>query len=141
MSSLQLHCRTWKLMANYPRTPGTLDQHTAHLAIGSKAVKLLQDSLQLCTCVDMATGSRWLRDRYKIQTERLEPISSPESNQGSHFLRAGYPDVTLVSFVPSPLDHQFLESTLCLKSEVTPWAKSCYQITIISYKIYRIFYV
>lgn len=126
--------------------PGLLGYwtHTLLFWLGPQLSSSLQEFMQLCTCVDMDTGSRWLRNRYKIQTGGLEPISFPELNQGSHFLRARelpFPDVALVSFIPSALDRQFLECALRLKSEVTPWAKSCYQNRIISYEVSRILYV
>lgn len=70
--------------------PGLLGYWTRTLLfwLGPQLSSSLQECMQLCTCVDMDTGSRWLRNRYKIQTGGLEPISFPEPNQGSHFLRA-----------------------------------------------------
>lgn len=150
VNSLRLHFTARRLIANIP---GLLGHRTSTLpfGLGPQLSSSLQEFLQLHTCVDMDTGSRWLRNRYKIQTGGLEPISLPEPNQGSptfsglpHFLRARelpFPDVALVSFIPSALDRQFLDYALGLKSEVTPWAKSCYQTRIISYEVSRILYI
>lgn len=94
VNSLRLHFTARRLIAN---VPGLLGHRTSTLpfGLGPQLSSSLQEFLQLHTCVDMDTGSRWLRNRYKIQTGGLEPISLPEPNQGSptfsglpHFLRA-----------------------------------------------------